>query len=83
MSSNGKEVFVNPDQVLYVCPAGLRRRKTALVMAHSKRLVVDQDTETIRQRFEDYLKEIVESDDDDVSIAAEERPKSGQGSSLS
>ena len=83
LSSNGKAVFVNPDQVLYVCPAGWRRHKTALVMAHGKRLVVDQDTETVRQRFEDYLKDVVESDDDDVTVADEAAAKAGQRSSLS
>ena len=65
LSSNGKEVFVNPDQVLYVCAAGLLRAKTVLVLTHNKRLIVDQDTETVRQRFEAYLKDVLESDDDD------------------
>ncbi len=71
LSSYGKEVLVNPDQVLYVCPAGLLRSKTALVLTHRKRLIVDQDTQTVRQRFEDYLKDIVDTDDDDASCARE------------
>jgi hypothetical protein len=84
LSSKGKAVFVNPDQVLYVCPAGLMRRKTALVMAHSKRLIVDQNTQTVRQRFEDYLKDIVEpEDDDEVPVAEGGRATSGQRSVLS
>lgn len=83
LSSCGKQVLVNPDQVLYVCPAGFRRHKTALVMAHNQRLVVDQDTESVRQRFEDYLKDVVESDDDGVPVSADGQPKSGQGSNLS
>ena len=82
LSSNGKEVFVNPDQVLYVCPAGLRRHKTALMMAHSRRLVVDQDTETVRQRFEDYLKDVLEDDDEEES-GADEGPKSSHVTRLS
>ncbi|MGD0290554.1 MAG: hypothetical protein ABSC63_12970 [Candidatus Binataceae bacterium] len=65
LSSNGKEVFVNPDQALYVCAAGfMQHNKTALVLTHNKRLIVDQDPETVRRRFEDYLKDIVETDDD-------------------
>jgi hypothetical protein len=65
LSSMGKEVFVNPDQVLYVHPAGFLRKKTAIVLTHRKRLIVDQDTGTVRRRFEEYLKEVAETDDDD------------------
>jgi hypothetical protein len=65
LSSNGKEVFINPDQVLYVRPAGLLRKKTALMMSNRKYLLVDQDIETFSQRFEDYLKDVVEVVDDD------------------
>ena len=65
LSSNGKEVFINPDQVLYVRPAGLLRKKTALMMSNRKYLLVDQDIETFSQRFEDYLKDVVEAVDDD------------------
>lgn len=83
LSSYGKAVFVNPDQVLYVCPAGLLRHKTALVMTHGKRLIVDQKTQTVRQRFEDYLKHIVEPEDDYVTVAEGGHATSGQGSVLS
>jgi len=65
LSSNGKEVFVNPDQVLYVCAAGFMRKKTALVLTHRKRLIVDQNVETVRQRFEQYLQDVVSTDDED------------------
>jgi hypothetical protein len=81
LSSGGKEVFVNPDQVLYVCPAGLLRNQAVLVLTHRQRLIVDQDTETVRQRFEDYLKDVVRTDDDDAP-AADGRAKSGQGQYL-
>jgi len=81
LSSNGKEVFVNPDQVLYVRPARLLRAKTALVLTHRKRLIVDQDTQTVRQRFEDYLKDVGDTDDDDDPDAGE-LTKSGQRSYL-
>ena len=64
LTSNGREVFVNPDHVLYVRPAGLLRKKTALIMAHRNRLVVDQDPPTVRQRFEEYLKDAVYIVDD-------------------
>ncbi len=75
LTSNGKEVLVNPDQVLYVGPAGSRTGKTALFLTHNKRLVVDQDTETVRQRFEDYLKDMGDTDDRDASATGE--PGSG------
>jgi uncharacterized protein YlzI (FlbEa/FlbD family) len=65
LSFNAKEVFVNPDQVLYVRPAGLLRKRTAIVLTHGKRLIVDQDTETVRQRFEEYLKDVISHEDDD------------------
>ena len=82
LSSKGKEVFVNPDQVLFVRPAGLLRSKTALVLTHNKRLVVDQDPQTVRQRFEDYLSNVGESEDDEVATA-EESIKQAQRSDLS
>ena len=55
LSYHSKEVLINPDQVLYVRPGRLLRGKTVLVLTHRKRLKVDQDTETVRLRFEDYL----------------------------
>jgi hypothetical protein len=64
LSSHGNEVFVNPDQVLYVRTVGLRHKKTAFVLTYRKRLMVDQDTETVRDRFEDYLRDVVHGDDD-------------------
>lgn len=76
LSSYGKEVFINPDQVLYVCTTGWLRRKTALVMTHGKRLIVDQDTETVRQRFEDYLKDVIGADADpdaDDTVTSKQR----------
>ena len=58
LTSNGKEVLVNPDQVLYVGPAGLRSAKTALILTHGKRLVVD---ESVSQCFEDYLRDVIDT----------------------
>ena len=58
LSLKGKEVLVNPDQVLYVRRARLFRHKTALILTHRRRLVVDQDTQTVRQRFEEYLHDV-------------------------
>ena len=55
LSSKGKEVFVNPDQVLYVRPVGKLGKKTELVLTHGKRLIVDQDAQTIHRQFEEYL----------------------------
>jgi hypothetical protein len=75
LSSNGNEVFVNPDQVLYVRPVGLLRHKTALMMTHSTRLVVDQDSETVRLRFEEYLQDFVGTNahDDPPSVGERDR----------
>jgi hypothetical protein len=78
LSSGGKEVLINPDQVLYVCPAGSLRNKAALVLTHRQRLIVDQDPETVRQRFEDYLKDVARTDGDDAP-AANGSAKPGQG----
>ena len=64
LSLRGREVLVNPDQVLFVRPAGFLHNKTALVLTQGKRLIVDQDTRTVRVRFEEYLRDIVESDND-------------------
>ena len=65
LSSRGKEVFINPDQVLYVRPSGLLSNKATLVLTHGKRLIVDQDPETVRLRFEEYLKDFSSNDDCD------------------
>jgi len=64
LTSNGKEVLVNPDQVLYVGPID-SRGKTVLVLTHGQRLLVDQDTRTVDLRFEDYLRDIVRPATDD------------------
>ncbi|MGA2408819.1 MAG: hypothetical protein ABSG46_00310 [Candidatus Binataceae bacterium] len=74
LTSNCEEVLVNPDQVLYVGPAGLRSGKTALVLTHGERLIVDQDTETVRQRFEDYLSEFSHADDNPEILDDERDP---------
>jgi hypothetical protein len=58
LSSHRQKVLINPDQVLYVRPAGLWGKKSALMLTHDKFLIVDQDTQTVRQRFEDYLNEV-------------------------
>ena len=68
LTSNGKEVFVNPDQVLYVRPAGFLRKKTLLVLTHRKRLIIDQSSETVRRRFEDYLRDVAEADQDEPDL---------------
>jgi hypothetical protein len=81
LSSYGKDVFVNPDQVLYVCQAGRLRKKTTLMLTHRSRLVVDQDAETVRQRFEDYLNDVVKLDD--ASPPNGEDTQSGERSHLS
>jgi hypothetical protein len=78
LSSRGQTIFINPDQVLYVCPAGSLRNKAALVLTHRQRLIVDQDPETVRRRFEQYLKDVGGINDDDAPDA-NGGAKSGQG----
>jgi hypothetical protein len=63
LSCDGKEVLVNPDQVLYVRPVESQNEKTQLVLTYSKLLIVDQDAETVRRRFEAYLADIASIDD--------------------
>jgi hypothetical protein len=58
LSSKRKEVLINPDQVLYVSSAGFRRKKSALILTHSRRLIVDQDTQTVSRLFEEYLADV-------------------------
>lgn len=62
LSSHRQEILINPDQVLYVRPAGLLGKKSALVFTHGKFLIVDQDTQTVRQRFEEYLNEVTSTE---------------------
>jgi hypothetical protein len=71
LSSNGKAVLVNPDQVAYVCAAGSKHEKAALVLIHGKQLIVDQNTATVGQRFEDYLRHVEETHDADASAVSE------------
>jgi hypothetical protein len=69
LSFKGKEILINPDQVLYVHSVGLLHKRTALVMTHGKRLLVDQTAQIVRQRFEDYLTDLVETHDEDDTDA--------------
>jgi hypothetical protein len=80
LSSQGKEVLINPDQVLYVRAGGLLRTGTVLILTHRKRLLIDQDTETVRQRFNDYLIEIATADDREADDARD-CPETGRLSS--
>lgn len=62
LSSHRQEILINPDQVLYVRSAGLSGKKSAVVLTHGKSLIVDQDTQTVRLRFEAYLSEVTSSE---------------------
>ena len=62
LSSRRQQVLINPDQVLYVRPAGLLGKRSALVLTHGKSLIVDQDTHTVQQRFEEYLNEVISAE---------------------
>jgi hypothetical protein len=61
LSFKGKEILINPDQVLYVHSVGLLHKRTALVMTHGKCLLVDQTAQIVSKRFEDYLIDLVET----------------------
>jgi uncharacterized protein YlzI (FlbEa/FlbD family) len=69
LTLNGKEILVNPDQVLCVYSVNRFRRKTALLLTNGKCLVIDQSTRTVSERFEDYLRGIVENSDNDSETA--------------
>jgi hypothetical protein len=71
LTSNDKEVLVNPDQVLYVGPSGSGTKGSILMLTHSQRLVVDQDIEIVKRRFEDYLNTVGETDNRDGLITEE------------
>jgi hypothetical protein len=63
LSFKGKEILINPDQVLYVHSVGLLHKRTALVLTHGKRLLVDQTAQIVRQRFEDYFTDLIKTHD--------------------
>lgn len=69
LTLNGKEILVNPDQVLCVYSVNRIRKKTALLLTNGKCLMVDQSTQTVSERFEDYLRGIVENSEDDPETA--------------
>jgi hypothetical protein len=61
LTSNHKEILINPEQVLYVCAVG--SKKSAVVLAHHPgRLIVDQDPTRVKQLFDDFLKGFVDAD---------------------
>ena len=61
LTSNHKEILINPEQVLYVCAVG--KKKSAVVLAHHPgRLIVDQDPARVKQLFDDFLKGFVDAD---------------------
>jgi hypothetical protein len=61
LTSNHKEVLINPEQVLYVCAVG--RKKSAVVLAHhAGRLIVDQDPARVKQLFDQFLKGFFDAD---------------------
>jgi uncharacterized protein YlzI (FlbEa/FlbD family) len=66
MSLNGREILINPDQVLYIHPAALQHKRTVLVLTHGKRLTVDQNVQMVRNLFDDYLRAFAETRDDDA-----------------
>ena len=77
LTSSGKLVLVNPDQILYVGPSS-RGEKSILMMTHSQQLQVDQDIDTVKRRFEDYLKDMGDRDNRDPSATEEPDSNSRQ-----
>jgi hypothetical protein len=59
LTSNHEEVLINPEQVLYVRPAG--RKKSALILAGSSRLILDQDPPTVGRLFEKFFQGFVDA----------------------
>jgi hypothetical protein len=61
LTTNHKEVLINPEQVLYVCAVG--SKKSAVVLAHHPgRLILDQDPSRVKELFDEFLKGFVDAD---------------------
>jgi hypothetical protein len=61
LTSNHKEVLINPEQVLYVCAVG--STKSAVVLAHHPgRLILDQGPARVKELFDEFLKGFVDAD---------------------
>ena len=61
LTSNHKEVLINPEQVLYVCAVGTK--KSAVVLAHHPgRLILDQDPARVKKLFDEFLRGFLDSD---------------------
>jgi hypothetical protein len=59
LTSNHKEILVNPEQVLYI--REISREKSELVLAHHPgRLVVDQDPPKIQELFNEFYRGLVD-----------------------
>ena len=53
LTSNQKEILINPEQVLYARKAG--HRKSILVLASGSELVLDQDVHSVELLFDEYF----------------------------
>jgi uncharacterized protein YuzB (UPF0349 family) len=53
LTSNQKEILINPEQVLYARKAG--HRKSILVLASGSELVLDQDAHSVELLFDEYF----------------------------
>ncbi len=53
LTSNHKEILINPEQVLYARKAGLR--KSILVLASGPEIMLDQDARTVELLFDEYF----------------------------
>jgi hypothetical protein len=63
LTSNHKEVLINPEQVLYVHRLGPKR--TAMIMAHrARRLILDQDPLMVERLFEEFFRGFVDAQSD-------------------
>ena len=59
LTSNHKEVLINPEQVLYARKRG--RRKSVLVLARGSQLMLDQDTHSVEMLFDEYFHGFVDA----------------------
>jgi hypothetical protein len=64
LTSNHKEVLINPEQVLYVRRAG--RRRSVLVLARNSQLTLDQDTHSVELPFDEFFHGFVDAQSDSL-----------------
>jgi len=59
LTSNHKEILINPEQVLYARKAG--HRKSVLVLACGSELMLDQDAHSVEMLFDEYFHRFIDA----------------------